>query len=551
MNAPSLAGLLKGGRQGLFYRPCLHLVHLIPPGSGVGPGEIPVFRILGAALSGVDGIPIEVEVRISSQLPRIDIVGLPEAAVRESAARVRAAISAIGVTFPARRVTVNLAPAGVQKSGAGLDLPIAIGILAASEAIETGSLGSLALVGELALDGRLRAVRGALARTICLAEVGARRVIVPRENGPEAGLAPGTDVRIADDLASVVQSLGSGKALPRAPRAALAKPPAVSPRVDLRDIRGQARGKRALEIMAAGGHGLLFLGPPGTGKTLLARSLPGLLPELEFEQALEVTRIHGATGRLDRDAPLMTERPFRAPHHTASRAGLLGGGSPPRPGEVSLAHRGVLFLDELPEFERRSLESLRQVIEERRVVIARAHGTSDFPAHFQLAAAANPCPCGWRLSELRDCRCDDASVARYSARLSGPLRDRIDLHVTVPEVSWSELDRPGELPDSASVRTRVEAARRYQARRLAGFGVSNNAEIPLGVLEAAVAATPDARALLARAVERLALSARGAHRVLRVARTVADLANEPRVGPAAVAEALDLREEARGGRTLA
>jgi len=317
--------------------------------------------------------------------------------------------------------------------------------------------------------------------------------------------------------------------------------------MDLRVIRGQARAKRALQIMAAGGHGLLLMGPPGTGKTLLARSLPGLLPALDFEEALEVTRIHGATGRLDRDAPLITERPFRAPHHTASRAGLLGGGAPPRPGEVSLAHRGVLFLDELPEFERRSLESLRQVIEDRRVVIARAQGTSEFPAHFQLAAAANPCPCGWRLSERRGCRCDDAAVARSAARLSGPLRDRIDLHVSVPEVSWSELDGPASAPDSASVRAWVEAARCRQAQQLAAFGISTNAEIPVGALDAAVAATPEARALLAKAVERLALSARAAHRVLRVSRTVADLAGEPHVAPTAMAEALDLREEGPGG----
>ncbi len=504
-------------------------------------------RILGASLSGVDGIPIEVEVRISSQLPRIDIVGLPEAAVRESAARVRAAISAIGKSFPLRRITVNLAPAGVRKSGAGLDLPIAIGILAAAEVLPAERLTGLALVGELALDGRLRAVRGALARTLCLAAAGVRRVIVPRENGPEAGLAPGVDVRIADDLASVVESLGAGRPLAAAPKiTAAGSPPDAADagfRIDLRDVRGQARAKRALEIMAAGGHGLLLLGPPGTGKTLLARSLPGLLPTLDFEEALEVTRIHGVTGRLDRDAPLIRERPFRAPHHTASRAGLLGGGSPPRPGEVSLAHRGVLFLDELPEFERRSLESLRQVIEERRVRIARAQGTAEFPAHFQLAAAANPCPCGWRLSERRDCRCDDASVARYAARLSGPLRDRIDLHVSVPEVSWSELDGPGDAPDSASVRARVAAARLRQAQRLAEFGVSTNAEIPIGALGAAVALTPEARALLAKAVERLALSARAAHRVLRVSRTVADLSGDDRVGPAAMAEAVDLREE--------
>jgi magnesium chelatase family protein len=509
-----------------------------------------VSRVLGAALSGVDGIPIEVEVGISSQIPRIDIVGLPEAAVRESAARVRAAISAIGRSVPLRRITVNLAPAGVRKSGAGLDLPIAIGILAAGGDLDESHLRSLALVGELALDGRLRAVRGALARTLCLATAGARRVIVPRENGPEAGLAPGIDVRIADDLASVVESLDGSRILPRAPKAAIARPADPAFRLDLRDIRGQARAKRALEIMAAGGHGLLFLGPPGTGKTLLARSLPGLLPALGFDEALEVTRIHGAAGRLDRDAPLLTERPFRAPHHTASRAGLLGGGSPPRPGEVSLAHRGVLFLDELPEFERRSLESLRQVIEERRVLVARAQGTAEFPAHFQLAAAANPCPCGWRLSERRDCRCDDAAVARYSARISGPLRDRIDLHVSVPEISWRELDGPPDADESASVRARVEAARLRQTQRLAGSGFSTNAEIPVGALEAAVEATPEARALLGKAAERLALSARAVHRILRVARTVADLAGERQVGPAAMAEAVDFRGEGPAGSLM-
>lgn len=496
-------------------------------------------RILGAALSGVDGIPIEVEVRISSQLPRIDIVGLPEAAVRESAARVRAAISSIGGTFPARRVTVNLAPAGVRKSGAGLDLPIAIGILAADGALEAHRLGALALVGELALDGRLRAVRGALARALCLAAAGARRVIVPRENGPEAGLAPGIDVRIAEDLASVVESLGAGRDLPRAPKAAAAKSPDAASRVDLRDIRGQARAKRALELMAAGGHGLLFLGPPGTGKTLLARSLPGLLPALDFEEALEVTRIHGATGRLDRDAPLMTERPFRAPHHTSSRAGLLGGGAPPRPGEVSLAHRGVLFLDELPEFDRRCLESLRQVLEERRVVISRAGNRCTFPADFQLVAAANPCPCGWLGSTRRDCRCDPGMVARYESRISGPLLDRIDLHVEVEEVAWHELDNTTAGTTSEEVRGAVAAAHARQLLR----GHCNNARLADAELDAAVRATADARRLLGRAVEHFGLSARAARRVLRVARSISDLTDDTQTGSPAVAEALSFRGE--------
>ncbi len=497
-------------------------------------------RVWGAALLGVDGVAVEVEVRISSQLPCVDIVGLPEASVRESGARVRAAIASLGLPFPDRRVTVNLAPAALRKSGAGLDLPIGVGILASASRLEDERLGRLGLVGELALDGRLRPVRGALALVLALRDAGCRRAIVPEANGPEAALAPGLDVLVAKDLGEVVAYLRGGEPPPRA--LAEATPPACAG-PDLSDVRGQERAKRALEIAAAGGHAVLMRGAPGSGKTMLARRLPGFLPALDFEEALEVTRIHGAAGRLGENVRVLAARPFRAPHHTASPAGILGGGSPPRPGEVSLAHRGVLFLDELPEFDRRTLEALRQVLEERQVVVARARMSCVFPAHFQLVAAANPCPCGWYASGQRDCRCDDRALARYASRISGPLLDRIDLVVRVPAPSWQELDAAGSGASSPQVRERVVRARSLQERRGAPLGFRTNAEIPDGLLDSMLRATPEARALLGRAVERLALSARGARRTLKVARTIADLAGEERAGPGAVAEALGYRED--------
>jgi magnesium chelatase family protein len=382
-------------------------------------------------------------------------------------------------------------------------------------------------------------VRGALALCLALREAGCTRVVVPSGNASEAALAPGVEVRAVADLAALVRHLVGGPELPLAlaPPAPDGEPSAP----DLAEVRGQAFARRAIEVACAGGHALLLRGAPGCGKTMLARRVPGLLPPLDLEEALEVTRIHGAAGRLSEGAPLVSQRPFRAPHQPARPAGPPAGGPPPRPGEVSLAHHGVLFLDELPEFDRRCLEALRQVLEDRRIVVARARVTCTFPAELQLVAAANPCPCGWRGSAARDCRCDDAALARYARRISGPLLDRIDLQVELRPVAWKELDAPAAAPASRVVRSRVAEARRRQARRCGG-GYRTNAEIPDAELDAVVDATPEARALLGRAVERLALSARAARRTLRVARTVADLAGEARTATPAVAEALGYRD---------
>jgi len=506
-----------------------------------GPAEDEALaRVLGTALIGVDGIPVEVEVRVSAQLPRIDIVGLPELSVRESAARVRAAISSVGERFPDNRVTVNLAPAALRKSGSGLDLAIAVGILSATGAVDGEATQGLAFVGELALDGRLRGVRGELAMSVAAREAGCHAIFAPARSNPTAPRIPGLEVYAAETLAEVLAHLRGEQRIEERPSPGLLFQEANE--LCIGDVKGQEAAKRALEIAAAGGHGLLLSGPPGCGKTMLARRLPGILPPLDDEEALTATLVHDAAGLLAEDDTTLHQRPFRSPHHTASLAGLLGGGTPPVPGEVSLAHGGVLFLDELPEFERRAREALRQVLEDRCIVLARAHYTCRLPADFMLVATANPCPCGWWGSRQRACACDERAIQRYRQRISGPLLDRIDLHVRVPGQNWRQLGEAIPGPASGEIRGRVERARKKQKGR-AG---TCNARLEDRRLEDQFHPTEGARTLLGKAVDRFRLSARATRRVQRVARTVADLAGAERVDESALAEALGFRQEAGG-----
>ncbi len=494
-----------------------------------------------AALFGVEACAVHVEVDVCFGLPLVSMVGLPDTSVRESRDRVRSAIRNSGFPFPSHRVTVNLSPADVRKAGSAFDLPIALGILAAQGVVERRDVQDVVVLGELSLDGAVQPARGVLPIAAAALRHGATALLLPLTNAGEAAVVQGLTLLPVSTLAEAVDALNAPeqfRARPCPPTPAL---PAQPDPADLADVRGQLLARRALEIASAGGHNLLFVGPPGAGKTMMARRLPGILPPLTFDEALEATAVHSVAGLLPAGTGLIPHRPFRAPHHTISHAALVGGGGNPRPGEVSLAHHGVLFLDEMPEFSRHVLEVLRQPLEEGRVTIARAARAVVFPSRFVLVGAMNPCPCGYAGDPRHECRCTPPDVLRYTARLSGPLRDRFDLTVDVPAIPPDVMGATERGEPSAPIRERVVSARSRQHVRYTGHGVRTNAEIGSSLMDHHCRLDRAGLRLLNAAVSRLALTARGYDRVRKVARTIADLGGAESISAEHVAEALQFR----------
>ena len=498
-------------------------------------------QVVSGSLLGIDALKVEVQVDLSGGLPRFDTVGLPEGAVKESKNRVKAALKHQGYPFPDERVTVNLAPADVRKDGAGFDLPIAVGLLMAQGLVDPQNAAQHFMAGELGLNGEIRPIKGALALALTARNEGLKSVILPRANAPEAAVAGGLAVRPAGSLGEVVDFLnGRAELPPLTPR--LGPEEEYDYPLDLADVRGQERAKRALTVAAAGGHNILLIGPPGSGKTMLAQRLPGVLPPLAFEEALETTKIYSAIGQSPRDRALVSARPFRSPHHTISDVALIGGGRYPRPGEVSLAHNGVLFLDELPEFKKSVLEVLRQPLEDGVVSIARASGSLIFPARFMLVAAMNPCPCGYLGDPKKKCRCQAIDIQKYRARVSGPLLDRLDIHLEAPAVAFDDLASEAPVLNSRSVREQVQRAREIQKERFSGQpGLYVNARMNSGQVRKWAPLGPDSKALLESAMNKLGFSARAYTRIIKLARSIADLDGAADIGPGHLAEAVSYR----------
>jgi magnesium chelatase family protein len=501
-----------------------------------------IAKIFSSAVAGIDAYIVQVEVDIARGLPAFSTVGLPEGAVRESKDRVKSAIKNSGFEFPSHRITVNLAPADIKKEGSAFDLPIAIGILAASDLISSAALSSYLILGELSLNGEIKPIRGILPTALSVKENGFRGLIIPEANALEASVVEGIEIIPARTLGQVSEFLIGSSTIPPVVRNRdqifSFSPPYP---FDFNEVKGQEHVKRALEIAAAGGHNIIMVGPPGSGKTMLAQRLPSILPDLSFEEALETSKVYSVMGLMPDDQALISSRPFRSPHHTVSDAGLIGGGQIPRPGEVSLAHNGVLFLDELPEFKKNVLEVLRQPLEDGRVTISRAITSLTYPARFMLVAAMNPCPCGFFSDPQRECQCTYPQIHRYKSKMSGPLLDRIDLQVEVPAVKFKELAGQSEGEPSEVIRERVMAARLRQKGRILSKTVFCNAQMGPRMIKKYCPLDAESQRLLEQAMEVLGLSARAYHRILKISRTIADLENSENIRPHHVSEAIQYR----------
>lgn len=504
-------------------------------------------RVLSSAVIGIDAYLVEVEVDITRGLPAYTTVGLPETAVKESKERVKSAINNSGYTFPDDRITVNLAPASIKKEGTGFDLPIALGILSAEKLIPQERVGDYTIMGELSLDGRIKPVNGGLPMAIAAKKAGCRGIIVPYGNRREASVVNAIDVYPAKTLSQVVDFLRGLEPI-EAVKANLEELFDTQNHYDkdFADVMGQEHVKRAMEIAAAGGHNLIMIGAPGSGKTMIAKRLPTILPPLTFAEAIETTKIFSVMGRLEKGQALITKRPFRSPHHTISDAGLIGGGHIPRPGEVSLAHNGVLFLDELSEYKKHVLEVLRQPLEDLRVTISRAASTITYPSSFMLVAAMNPCPCGYFSDPKHECRCTVHQIHRYRSKISGPLLDRIDIHVDVPAVPYNALKGVGKSESSESIRERVTAARKLQSQRFSRTKIHCNAQMNSRQIKRYCNIDETSHQLLETAVDKLGLSARAHNRILKIARTIADVEATAELSEHHIAEAVQYRNLDRG-----